>query len=401
VGAAALTYSIVVENNSMNRKRNQKRQARKGTITVLAAILSIVLIGMVAFSVDIGYVLSAKEELQRTADASAMAACWEFGKSLSSGSSESAAAAAARSTAAQYASLNHVTGSGMTLDTNSSNDPDGGIVFGYISDFNNSQSEFQTGGTTYNAVRVRLDKDSSSNGEVPYFFARIFGMEGQDLHSEAIAGIVRDIRGFQAPSDGSNVDILPYALDETTWNNFIANVGTDNYRWNAATKTVSAGSDGWVEVNLFPQGTGSPGNRGTVDIGGSNNSTADIAQQIVYGISAEDLAHHGGKLEFDASGKLYLNGDTGISAGVKDELASIIGKPRIIPIFSSVSGNGNNAQYTIVRWQGIRIMAVKLTGSMSQKHVTIQVAPVMESGVIPSTTTGTSKYVFSPVVLVK
>lgn len=46
-------------------------------------------------------------------------------------------------------------------------------------------------------------------------------------------------------------------------------------------------------------------------------------------------------------------------------------------------------------------MAVKLTGSMSQKHVTIQVAPVLASGVIPSTTSGTSKYVYSPVVLVR
>ena len=55
-------------------------------------------------------------------------------------------------------------------------------------------------------------------------------------------------------------------------------------------------------------------------------------------------------------------GDTGISAGVKDELASIIGQTRIIPVFSSVSGNGNNATYVIVRWVGVRVMAVKLTG---------------------------------------
>jgi Flp pilus assembly protein TadG len=386
----------------MKRKRNHIRQSRKGAIAVLAAIMSIALIGMVAFSVDLGYVLSAKEELQRTADASALAACWEFGKRLSSGYSEADAAAFARTTAAQYATLNHVTGSGITVDTNSCNCPDGGVVFGYIADFTNSQSPFQTGGTNaHNAVRIRLDKDSSANGEVPYYFARVFGLDGQDLHTEAIAGLVHDIKGFQAPADGENLDILPYALDIDTWNTLIANSGSDNYRWNASSKTVTSGSDGWVEVNLFPQGTGSPGNRGTVDIGSSNNSTADIADQILNGISPADLAHHGGKLEFDASGKLYLNGDTGISAGVKDELTSIIGKPRIIPIFESVTGNGNNAQYTIVKWQGIRIMAVKLTGSMSQKHVTIQVAPVMTSGVIPATTSGSSEYVFSPVVLVK
>ena len=236
---------------------------------------------------------------------------------------------------------------------------------------------------------------------MPYFFARIFGKHGQELHSEAIAGLVRDVNGFKAATDGSNLEFLPYTLDLTTWTPFVANSGSDNYRWNPTTKKVEAGSDGLVEVNLFPQGTGSPGNRGTVDIGSSNNSTADIARQIVYGISPADLAHLGGTLEFDASGKLYLNGDTGISAGVKDELESIKGQPRIIPIFSAVSGNGNNAQYTIVKWQGIRIMNVKLTGSMSQKNVMIQVAPVLAKGVIPSTSTGTSSYVFSPVVLVR
>ena len=82
-------------------------------------------------------------------------------------------------------------------------------------------------------------------------------------------------------------------------------------------------------------------------------------------------------------------------------MTSIKGQPRIIPIFSTVSGNGNNAKYTIVKWQGIRIMNVKLTGSMSQKNVMIQVARCMTKGVIPSTTTGTSSYVYSPVVLVR
>jgi hypothetical protein len=290
----------------------------------------------------------------------------------------------------------------MTLTANASNSPSGDVVLGYIADFKDSQSAFLTDGSNgYNAVKVRLRKDSSTNGQVPYFFARIFGKQGQSLQSEAIAGLIQDVKGFQTPSGGGNIGILPYTLDQQTWIPFVANSGTDNYRWNPDTKSVEAGSDGLVEVNLFPQGTGSPGNRGTVDIGSSNNSTADIARQIVYGISPSDLAHHGGQLVFDSNGKLYLNGDTGISAGVKDELESIKGQPRIIPIFSSVSGNGNNANYTIVKWQGIRIMNVKLTGSMSQKNVMIQVAPAQAQGVIPATTSGSSSYVFSPVVLVR
>jgi Flp pilus assembly protein TadG len=386
----------------MNCIRIQRRRTRKGTITILAAIMTVVLVGMVAFCVDIGYVLSAKEELQRSADASALATCWEFAQRVSDGYNVNDSQTYAREVTTQYASENQVTGHGMTLNTNSGNAPDGDIVFGYVADFNNSQSPLQTGTpATYNAVRVRLHKNSDSNGEVPYFFAKIFGLEGQVLNSEATAGIIRDVKGFRAPADGDNLDILPYALDQTTWQNLVNNTGSDAYSWNPESKTVSVGADGLKEVNLFPQGTGSPGNRGTVDIGSSNNSTAAIAQQILHGISPADLAFHGGKLEFDSNGQLFLNGDTGISAGVKDELASIIGKPRIIPIFSSVTGNGNNAMYTIVKWQGIRIMAVKLTGSMSQKHVTIQVAPVVTYGVIPATTTGSSKYVYSPVVLIK
>jgi Flp pilus assembly protein TadG len=389
----------------MIRNRKQLRQNRKGAITILAALLSIVLVGMVAFCVDIGYVLTAKEELQRTADASALAACWEYGQRLADGNSTTLSESYARTTAANYAALNHVTGNAMTMNANAANDPEGDIVFGYVADFSDSQAEFQTGGpNTSNAVRIRLHKNASANGEVPYFFARIFGLEGQGLESEAIAGMVRDIRGFRAPRDGSNVDLLPYTLDYDTWLNLVNNNSTDNYRWNSDTNQVESGSDGWAEVNLFPQGTGSPGNRGTVDIGPANNSTADIAQQILYGISPSDfqsLASQGRTLEFNEQGKLYLNGDTGISAGVKDELAAIKGQPRIIPIFESVSGNGNNAEYTIVKWQGIRIMAVKLTGSMSQKHVTIQIAPVLANGVVPSETVGTSKYVYSPVVLVR
>src|SRR6476659_8462128 len=166
----------------MKRFRLHKRQVRRGAITVLAAILAIVFVAMVAFSVDIGYVLSAKEELQRSADSSALAACWEYGQRLAKGSSVSASVGYARATAAQYASLNQVTNHPMSLDPNTSNNADGDVVFGYIADFKNSQSAVQTNSANgYNAVKVRLRKNSSINGQVPYFFARIFGLTGHTL----------------------------------------------------------------------------------------------------------------------------------------------------------------------------------------------------------------------------
>lgn len=378
------------------------RSDRRGSLTVLAALLSIVMLGLVALAVDVGYVLSSKEELQRCADAAALAAAWEYGKSLSDGYSSDDARVNALAAAGEYADANPVGNRGLELVGNPSNAPSGDVVFGYVSDFGTGVASFDSSNAhLYNAVRVRVRRDSTKNGELPLFFARVFGREGQSIVGQATAAIVRDVKGFRITSDGSNLDLLPIALDYPTWTNWKAGVGTDAWSWNPETKTVSPGSDGWPEVNLYPTGTGSPGNRGMVDIGSSNNSTADIARQILYGINANDLAHHGGKIEFDANGKLYLNGDTGISAGVKDELATIKGRPRTIPIFTAVNGPGNNAIYTIVAWQGIRIMDVKLTGPMNKKCVTIQMAPVVGRGIIPSETTGTSSYVYSPAILIE
>jgi hypothetical protein len=203
------------------------------------------------------------------------------------------------------------------------------------------------------------------------------------------------------PADGKNLDILPIALDEETWNNMLNGMGNDDWSYDPQTKQVKAGSDGILEINLFPQGTGAPGNRGTVDIGGYDNSTSDIARQIVSGISASDLAYHGGKLELNADGELLLNGDTGISAGVKDELASIIHEPKIIPIFRSISANGNNAQYTIVKFVGIRILDVKLNGQMNSKRVIIQPANIVTKGGITSTSDMTSYFIYSPPRIVR
>jgi hypothetical protein len=385
------------------RLLNAKSLARRGAVTVLAAILSIVMLGMVAFSVDVGYVLSVKEELQRTADAAALAAVWDYGDRMSNGENYILSEQSARQNAQLVATSNTVGNNGPELDQNLSNSASGDMVFGYVEDFYNPvmTTGASSAGDPYNAVRIKVRRDEGLNGVVPMFFGRVFGVDGTDMQAEATAALVRDVKGFSTPHNGGNIDLLPFALDLQTWNTWMAGSGADAWRWNAEQKQITAGSDGWLEVNLYPQGTGSPGNRGTVDIGSSGNSTADIVRQILYGVSADDLAYHGGSLVFDSCGKLYLNGDTGISAGVKDDLAAIKGQPRIIPIFSAVNGPGNNAIYTIVKWMGIRIMDVKLTGPMSQKHVTIQAAPVVGPGVVPATTTGTSSYVYSPVVLVK
>ena len=369
---------------------------RRGNILVLSAFLMVVMIGVLAFALDLGYLQMAKTQLQRSADSAAIAGAWELmNAQASSHNSSTISLSNIYPVANTFSRLNEVAGQRASVAAKD-------VIVGRIASYQQPVALIVDGDAKkYNAVQVSVRRSEDMNGEIPLFFARIFGVQSKASQATATAVFLNSVKGFQVPSSGENLEILPFALDKTTWDALMSGHGSDNWTWNPETKTIQPGADGILEINLYPQGTGSPGNRGTVDIGSSNNSTADLARQIVHGVSAQDLSHIGGKLELNSEGKLYLNGDTGISAGVKDELASIRGEPRIIPIFSTVNGPGNNATYTIVQFAGVRIMDVNLTGSMSHKHVMIQPAPVRAKGVIPGDGTNTSSYVYSSVWLVR
>ena len=130
--------------------------------------------------------------------------------------------------------------------------------------------------------------------------------------------------------------------------------------------------------------------------------TADISRQIREGLNEFDLSFFPNHEIRTDQVPMQINGDTGLSAGIKDDLESIKGQPRLIPIFTEVSGPGNNAIYTIVKFVPIRILYVKLTGSPSQKSVIVQPAPYMAPTVIPSTGVAeqTDSY-FGPISLIE
>jgi len=372
----------------------RRNKQRTGSVLVLTTVMMMVMFGILAFAVDLGYIHVVRSEMQTTADATALAAAWELidEDCLTGQVYPPYTIAYCREVADQFASLNPVAGAPPQLAEDD-------VRIGYLSE-PNTQMCFDDP-SRFNAVQVSIRRDGSQNGPVSLFFARVLGINTFTGQAQATAMFLNNFGGFTMPSDGENLQLLPFALDQDTWNDLLAGNAPDDWTWNGESGLISSGSDGVLEVNLFPQGTGSPGNRGTVDIGSNNNSTNDIARQILHGISEEDLSYHGGSLQFDENGELLLNGDTGISAGVKDELASIKGEPRIIPIFSQVSGNGNNAYYTIVQFAGIRIMDVELTGQMSRKRVIVQPAMVEVTGGIPNTGDPTSYFLHSPVWLVR
>jgi hypothetical protein len=403
------------------------RFRRRGWVVPLAAILMVFLVAMVAFAVDIAYIVKVRKELQNAADATALAGASQvLHRSLVEGSPNTALAKdAVRLEAQAFARRNVAGGVSLNLGLNLNDDPDGDIVAGYLENPADLTEplDFEQ---FPNSVRVRLRRDTVQNGSLALFFARVLGINTQDLRATATATQKGDIRGFRIQTPGRrNPKLLPFALDAVVWDNapgrpwydpsrppgVVQGNGQDLFTRNDETGAVTSGADGIHECKLYPLSNGSddtlpPGNFGTVDIGSSGNSAADVARQILYGPNEADLAHYpNGEFKLNEANSppsIVLDGDTGVSAGFKDELEAIIGQARVIPLYiAPVVGNGDNAQFTIVAFAGITVTEVVLKGSLRNKHLTIQPCFVTDESAVGGTVTWTSTFVYRPVSLTR
>ena len=361
---------------------NESKSDRRGTVVVLAAAVLTIVFGIAAFTVDLGLLNVTKGQVQNAADSAAHAAMQELINGIGPGATVTSQVASEN--AGQTAmNMVHRFRSGDVDATNLSVNRD--MRFGRRSwDSTSNRWVKEWGVTPFNMVEVSVRRTKAAGAPLGTVFSQFLGYNSFEVEARSVASVA-PITGFSLPAGSSStISLLPIALDLTTWNALVqqihsrtANGFQDQDRYNKAPGTVSSGSDGIPEVNIYPQGNSNlpPGNRGTVDIGSPNNSTMDLVRQITQGVNAYDLSFFpNGELKFNSAGIMYLQGDTGISAGIENSLQSVIGKTSAIPIFISVSGPGNNATYTIVKFVGVRIMAVNLKGGPSRRYVRVQPA---------------------------
>jgi hypothetical protein len=366
-------------------------QRRKGAIGVLAAFLMIVLLAITAFAVDMGYLCLVRTDLQTSADAAALAGAKALldARMATLDPDYVAALSSSSNTATQFAQLNYVAGKKPNLGN-------GDVVIGYLANTPNATLD-TSGQNGYNAVQVRVRRTAGQNGAVPLFFARAIGTREAESQAVATAAFVTDVSGFRIPSDSSNLMMLPFAVKIQDWRTLMAGQGDDRWSYDPVQKQVSHGADGTREICLYPLDTGSSGNLGMVDLGTPNNSTSDICRQITEGLNAQDLQFLGGNVSVSQ----LLNGDTGVSAGCKQALDSIAGQPRIIPLYDLVTGTGNTAQFRVAGFACVRIMDVKLNGSLTNvKAITVQPATISTKGTIPGSS-GSSFFVYTTLRLVR
>ncbi|MCP4594607.1 MAG: hypothetical protein GY842_28075, partial [bacterium] len=161
------------------KQRNEGRERRRAVVAVQVAAMSAVLVAFAALTVDVSVMYNAKGELQRTADAAALAAA-----SCLATDDETEATGVARA----FTEANEVLGLNVTLS------PDGNDVGFYRAVLNDSGGYdlFTTG--MPNAVKVTVRTASSDQGALPLYFAAIFGKHSTNLSASATAMLIpRDI----------------------------------------------------------------------------------------------------------------------------------------------------------------------------------------------------------------
>ncbi len=437
----------------VRRRLSYRRGKRSGKIAFLTAVLLVPLLGVLACALDIGWITMTKTQLRAATDSSALGGGTELMGGLGPSPIYTPAEieVLVRAQAVRCAALNRA-GDQTSVYVNAIRDVTLGRARMNVA---TGRWEFEWGAVPYNAVRVVGHRDiaGSSNGDgpLPLLFAPVIGTNESNLDVLSTA-VIMPASGIRIPPGGDfNSTLTPFAYDVERWKKYfraqayfenslnsnpslitkdIMDNGPEGdgkelffekiqkgkgnkfdmvQRYDDAFRVIDPerhdadnivdGRDGVLEISIYPLGN-EPGNFGTVDIGSASNGTPDLRRQILYGPNEEDLSYYeNNEINPSESDPLILEGDTGISAGMKDAIEAIIGQCRGILLFSSVSDNGNNTAYVIVDIVGTRWMHVDFNGQ--NKVLVIQPCPLSDPSGIPDTTVDIEEddTFFTPLIL--
>ena len=170
-------------------KRNHLKPHR-GNVVVLSVALLTCLMALVALAVDVGYVAHAHTELQRTADAVALAAASQL-------PDQEDAIDAGKATA-----IANSTSIGITLH-------DSDFVFGWWSRRNGTFTTPAPANRPTNAVQVTVSRTTARGNPINLFFGRVIDRDSTDMTVKAIGYMDRSFCGALVGIDWVKVDGSP------------------------------------------------------------------------------------------------------------------------------------------------------------------------------------------------
>jgi Flp pilus assembly protein TadG len=236
-----------------NSARPLSRRPR-GAVALLAAFLVVVLLGMVAFAIDVGYIAYAQAELQRSADAAALAAAAQL---PDEGLAIDAAIASSQE--------NETNVTPLILESD--------VTCGYW-DRDSAAFDLPPVGKSPSAVRVVVRRTAAGGNPLRLFFAHLLGCSMADVTASATAskdgglcgafiGIESVIASGDVSTDSFDSQLAPY---------------------DAATARDHGGlcSDGPVTLNGsdYIRGDVRGGRDADVNINGSSTVTGNVGHRV-------------------------------------------------------------------------------------------------------------------------
>jgi Flp pilus assembly protein TadG len=374
-----------------------------------------ILIGMVAFAVDAGWMVLAQGDLQSAADAAALAGAQQllgqptlnnasgfynltngFNQYYAPGQTAgnktaivNVATAAAKASAKTYGGY-HGAGTAKSLTILDSDIEFGTNSGGSYTALNSPYASFP------NTIKVSVRLDATANNPLPLFFASIFGATTKALIATASATIYAgSINGFQQTPLPSR--ILPMGFDINDWNTFITTGQQPG-------GTTNIGSNGAPQVQVYPlPGGPDTGNFGLLSLDQGNDGASRISGWIDHGASASDISilTNAGLIPLSSHNpsKWDWEGNPGLKASDVHALAGHQGDTYLMALFTPASpaipsppgysagqGNGGNYYYNVVAFVPITISYV------DNKTVSVQPGEVIDpnaiyTGAVPATST--------------
>jgi len=176
----------------VNTRYHVRQQPRRGVTVILIAIMTVFLLGMIAFAVDIGYIVLVRTQLQASADSSAMAGAACMGLARNDMVAE----------AQRYAGFHDAGGAGKKVQLLSQD-----VEYGT---WDASRRVFTPSSSPGNAIRVTARTDDTTTGNTGLFFGKVWGKNSFAQKASAVAmANPRDIAFVVDLSGSMNDDTDP------------------------------------------------------------------------------------------------------------------------------------------------------------------------------------------------
>jgi hypothetical protein len=404
---------------------------RSATVAPLAALLMTFLTGMLAFSIDIGYICYVQGELQDAADAAALAGAEQmqnfFVAFYSPGADQqsiystvttnTSSSSSPIPTAQQYAYYNQAGGVNVKV-------PPPDISFSYY-----NGSTFSSPSLTYfpNTVTVITRRDNTggpvwTNGPLGLFFGQIFGISNVSLTATASATIYNGVMtgmtstppyttsgtsSSTTPTITINSSALPVALDINVWGNY----ASGNFVFTSGefvsspspyltSNNITAGSNGLPQLQVYPSNTNTPGNFGLIDLGPPATNAPAFRNWIDDGVTANDISYltSNNLLPVSLSDPANWTVGPGLKNTLLSNFQSVMGLPNLIPLFQpyqaynplltppyiAANSQGSNATYAVVGFAGVTISEADGNGAPGMTIAIQPSAIVSPTAIIPN-----------------